>query len=96
MPSLSYRKNIFILDINECEDGECEGLELCENNVGGFICGCPDGFTEYWGQCVGKRTSNMNKVVTAGENMVTIAANSSGSHVTRHHNKGRHCKVSMV
>ena len=43
-----------VSDIDECEDGECEGLELCENNVGGFICGCPDGFTEYWGQCVGR------------------------------------------
>lgn len=38
------------IDIDECEDGQCENL--CENSVGGFYCGCPEGFTEYWGQCV--------------------------------------------
>lgn len=41
-------------DIDECKEGECEEVSLCENSVGGFICACPEGFTEYRRQCVGK------------------------------------------
>ncbi|KAL4228223.1 Fibrillin-1 [Mactra antiquata] len=37
------------IDVNECEDGMCD--TMCENSQGGFYCGCPEGYEEYWGEC---------------------------------------------
>lgn len=41
-----------ISDVDECADGQCE--DVCENSQGGYYCGCPEGYVEYWAQCVGK------------------------------------------
>ena len=45
-----------LTDVDEC-DGPHRCQHGCQNELGGYRCGCPQGFTPHsqWGQCVGER-----------------------------------------
>lgn len=47
----------FFKDVDECE-GNHRCQHGCQNILGGYRCGCPQGYVQHyqWNQCVGKST----------------------------------------
>ena len=48
MNSFTYVMIVFLSDVNECADpllNDC--TQTCTNTVGGYTCGCREGFTKY-------------------------------------------------
>ena len=47
----------FILDIDECENGQnnCDGNARCKNTIGSFTCACKNGFYGDGVTCGGKQ-----------------------------------------
>lgn len=45
-------------DVDEC-DGNHRCQHGCQNILGGYRCGCPQGYIQHyqWNQCVGKETN---------------------------------------
>ena len=65
LPGITHKNRIllnvnfecFILDIDECENGQnnCDGNARCTNTIGSFTCACKNGFYGDGVTCGGKR-----------------------------------------
>ena len=53
---MTFTSYAFGLDKNECatNNGGCDAIAVCVNNVGSFACLCPTGYTTDGLQCKGK------------------------------------------
>ena len=50
--------NLVLTDIDECTIGShnCHSNARCDNNIGGFLCTCNDGYSGSGTTCTGKNT----------------------------------------